>query len=118
MQIIQSLIFYIEKEFGIEIIPVIEQVTGEVRENESHKDSIVAVIYDEKNDKYLTINWHELGGRLFVGGTRHENESALDCAKREIMEETGYNITQKEFKTIFNLVENIYNTTVVVDLTI
>ena len=79
------------KEFGIEIIPVIEQVTGEVRENESHKDSIVAVIYDEKNDKYLTINWHELGGRLFVGGTRHENESALDCAKREIMEETGYN---------------------------
>ena len=79
------------KEFGIEIIPVIEQVTGEVRENESHKDSIVAVIYDEKNDKYLTINWHELGGRLFVGGTRHENESAIDCAKREIMEETGYN---------------------------
>ena len=79
------------KEFGIEIIPVIEQVTGEIRENESHKDSIVAVIYDEKNDKYLTINWHELGGRLFVGGTRHENESALDCAKREIMEETGYN---------------------------
>ena len=79
------------KEFGLEIIPVIEQVTGEIRENESHKDSIVAVIYDEKNDKYLTINWHELGGRLFVGGTRHENESALDCAKREIMEETGYN---------------------------
>lgn len=31
------------------------------------------------------------------------------------MEETGYNITQKEFKTIFNLVENIYNTIVVVD---
>ena len=79
------------KEFGLEIMPVIEQVTGEIRENESHKDSIVAVIYDEKNDKYLTINWHELGGRLFVGGTRHENESALDCAKREIMEETGYN---------------------------
>ena len=79
------------KEFGLEIIPVIEQVTGEIRENESHKDSIVAVIYDEKNDKYLTINWHELGGRLFVGGTRHENESAIDCAKREIIEETGYN---------------------------
>ena len=31
------------------------------------------------------------------------------------MEEIGYNITQEEFKTIFNLVENIYNTTVVVD---
>lgn len=31
------------------------------------------------------------------------------------MEEAGYNIAQKEFKAIFNLVENIYNTTVVVD---
>lgn len=31
------------------------------------------------------------------------------------MEEIGYNITQKEFKTIFNLIENIYNTIVVVD---
>ena len=31
------------------------------------------------------------------------------------MEEIGYNITHEEFKTIFNLVENIYNTTVVVD---
>ena len=31
------------------------------------------------------------------------------------MEEAGYNITQKEFKTIFNLVENIYNTIVVVN---
>ncbi len=31
------------------------------------------------------------------------------------MKEAGYNIAQKEFKAIFNLVENIYNTTVVVD---
>ena len=77
-------------KFGIEIIPVIEKMTGEKRDNESYKKSIVAVLYDPKTNKYLTINWHEKGGRLFVGGTRKEDEPSLDCAKREIIEETGY----------------------------
>lgn len=78
------------KKFGIEITQVLEEVTGKLHENETHKDSIVAVVYDEKNDKYLTINWKDKGGRLFIGGTRKNNESALDCAIREIREETGY----------------------------
>ena len=78
------------KKFGIDIIQVLEEVTGIPHENESHKDSIVAVVYDEKNDKYLTINWHDKGGRLFIGGTRKDGESPLECATREIMEETGY----------------------------
>ena len=78
------------KKFGIDIIQVLEEVTGTPHENESHKDSIVAVVYDEKNDKYLTINWHDKGGRLFIGGTRKDGESAVDCATREITEETGY----------------------------
>ena len=78
------------KKFNIPIIQVLEEVTGKVNENESYKDSIVAIVHDEENNKYLTINWHELGGRLFIGGTRHNNETALDCALREITEETGY----------------------------
>lgn len=82
--------FDFAKKFGIEIIPVIEQITGTKRENEQEKNSIVAVVYDEKKDKYLTINWGELGGRLFIGGTRKDNESPIECAKREITEETGY----------------------------
>ena len=57
----------------------------------------VAVIYDEQKNKYLTINWGEKGGRLFVGGTRKESETAVACAKREIIEETGY--TNIEFVT-------------------
>ncbi|MDD3241482.1 MAG: class I tRNA ligase family protein [Bacilli bacterium] len=77
-------------KFNIEIIPVIEQITGEQRENEEQKNSIVAVIYDEENNKYLTLNWKELGGRLFIGGTRKDNETALETAVREIKEETGY----------------------------
>ncbi len=85
------------KKFGIEVIPVIEQITGTPRENEQKKSSIVAVLYDEKTDKYLTINWGEKGGRLFIGGTRNEKETYLACAKREIIEETGY--TNIEFVT-------------------
>ena len=78
------------KKFNIDIVQVLEEVTGTPHENESHKDSIVAVVYDEKNDKYLTINWHDKGGRLFIGGTRKDGESPVDCATREIREETGY----------------------------
>lgn len=78
------------KKFNIPIIQVLEEVTGIPNENESHKDSIVAIVYDKENDKYLTINWKELGGRLFIGGTRHDNEDAITCALREITEETGY----------------------------
>ena len=82
--------FEFATKFNIPIIPVIEQITGEKRANETTKNSIVAIVYDEKNDKYLTINWASLGGRLFVGGTIKDGETPIECAKREILEETGY----------------------------
>lgn len=78
------------KKFNIDIIPVIKQITGQKREDEFDKNSIVAVVYDPKEDKYLTLNWGEKGGRLFIGGTLNQDESAIQCAKREIEEETGY----------------------------
>ena len=79
------------KKFNIPIIQVLEEVTGTPHEDEFKKNSIVAVVYDEENDKYLTINWGDLGGRLFIGGTIKEGETPLECAVREIEEETGYN---------------------------
>ena len=82
--------FAFAKKYNIPIIQVLEEVTGTPNKNETKKDSIVAVVYDEKNDKYLTINWKNNGGRLLVGGTRKNDESAIDCAIREIREETGY----------------------------
>ncbi len=78
------------KKFDIPIIQVLEEVTGMPHENESEKKSIVAVVYDKSKDKYLTINWGEAGGRLFVGGTIKDEESPVECALREIREETGY----------------------------
>lgn len=82
--------FEFARKFHLDIVQVLEEVTGIKQESETHKDSIVAIIYDPKEEKYLTINWKEQGGRLFVGGTRKENEDALTCALREIVEETGY----------------------------
>ena len=77
-------------KFNIPIIQVLEEVSGTPHENELNKTSIVAVVYDEKEDKYLTLNWHDKGGRCFIGGTIHDGEDPLECAKREIEEETGY----------------------------
>lgn len=80
------------KKFNIPIIQVLEEITGTPHDNESEKNSIVAVVYDSDEDKYLTINWGNLGGRNFIGGTINENsgETAIECAIREIKEETGY----------------------------
>jgi leucyl-tRNA synthetase len=49
------------KKFNIPIIPVIEKITGEKRDNETFKRSVVAVVYDPKTDKYLTLDWKEKG---------------------------------------------------------
>ncbi len=87
------------QKYNIPIIQVLEEVTGTSHENEFKKNSIVAVVYDPKKDKYLTINWHDLGGRLFIGGTIKEGESPLECAIREIKEETGYTDIKLEYIT-------------------
>ena len=95
------------KKFGIDIIQVLEEETGTPHSDESKKNSIVAIVYDEKQDKYLTINWGNNGGRLFVGGTIKENESSLECAIREIAEETGY-IDISLVKTAFKINHHYY----------
>ncbi len=78
------------KKFNIPMIQVLEEETGQKKENETKKNSIVAVLYDDQSNQYLTINWHENGGRLLIGGTIKEKETPLECAIREIKEETGY----------------------------
>ncbi len=77
-------------KFDIPIIQVLEEVTGTPHENEIKKNSIVAILYDEESDKYLTVDWGNNGGRLFVDGSIKDKEKAIDCAIREIREETGY----------------------------
>jgi leucyl-tRNA synthetase len=73
------------------IKPVIEPETGEVLDNEEFRESIIAIVEDPTTGKFLTLNWgKELGGQLFIGGGRDNNEDAEITARREIAEETGY----------------------------
>ena len=99
--------FEFAKKFNIPIIQVLEEQTGTPHENEEKKQSIVAVVYDAQKQKYLTVNWGDQGGRLFIGGTIKDKEDAIECAKREIKEETGY--TDLELaKTAFKINHHYY----------
>ncbi len=95
------------KKFNIPIIQVLEEETGETKENESQKNSIVAIVHDQETDQYLTINWHQLGGRLFIGGTIKEGETPLECAFREVAEETGYTDIE-QLKETFKIRHHYY----------
>jgi leucyl-tRNA synthetase len=79
------------QKFGLPVKTVVEPITGTPLENEEDRKSIVAYLEDPKTGKVLSINWGaDLGGNLLIGGGREEGENPVECAKREILEETGY----------------------------
>lgn len=83
--------FDFAKKYNLPVKIVVEPVTGEKRENEKFRKSIVALVKNPKNNTYLSINWGpKMGGNLFVGGGLKDGEDPVECAKREIKEETGY----------------------------
>jgi leucyl-tRNA synthetase len=82
--------FAFAKKFDLPIVTVVEPVTGERRPNEEFRRSIVAVVENPKTKKYLSLNWGQAGGSLFIGGGIEGNENPAACALREIAEETGY----------------------------
>ncbi len=79
------------KKYGLDVMTVIEPVTGEPKKNEQYRRSIVALVENKATGKFLSINWGEkLGGNLFIGGGLEEGEDVVKTALREIKEETGY----------------------------
>lgn len=83
--------FEFAKKHNLHIRIVIEPITGKPQQNPEFRRSIVALVRDPKDGKILSINWGPAtGGNLLVGGGLNEGEDPVECAKREITEETGY----------------------------
>lgn len=88
------------KHFNLPIIEVVEPETGTPQQNPEFRRSIVAIVHNPRTNSFLSINWGDtLGGNLFVGGGRDEHEDTVECALREIREETGYKNLQLVAKT-------------------
>ncbi len=76
--------------FDLDVVRVIEPITGEKQNKPITKQKIVCVVEDSEG-KILTNNWKpELGGRLLIGGGTEEGEDPAQTAMREVAEETGY----------------------------
>ncbi len=79
------------RKYGIRSVTVIEPVTGTAQKDPEHRKSIVALVEDRDAGKVLTLDWgSSMGGHLLIGGGREEGEDPEACARREILEETGY----------------------------
>jgi leucyl-tRNA synthetase len=78
------------EKYKLPIISVVEPRTGQPQVDPEFRESIVAIVRNPQTNKYLSLNWGDQGGNLFIGGGREDNESAVETALREIKEETGY----------------------------
>lgn len=82
------------KKFNLPITTVIEPVSGQEQGDEVRKQAIVAIVRNPRTNQILMLDWgprqDRFGGKLFIGGGVDEAEDIVDCARREIAEETGY----------------------------
>jgi leucyl-tRNA synthetase len=54
------------------------------------RDATISIVYDPKTDTYLCLKWSGQKWTTFVMGGIKEGEDAVESAKREVLEETGY----------------------------
>lgn len=54
------------------------------------RDSINAVLFDPKTDKVLCLDWPKFDWHTFIIGGIDKGEDPVNCAEREVLEETGY----------------------------
>ncbi|MEO5628023.1 MAG: class I tRNA ligase family protein [Candidatus Saccharimonadales bacterium] len=99
------------QKFELPINEVIEPEFGKIQGDETHKEAIIAIVRNPKTKKVLVLNWgprrDNWGGNLFIGGGIEKDEDPIDCAVREITEETGYT-NLKHIKTSASYVNNYF----------
>lgn len=96
--------FEFAKKYNLEIRDVV--IPSIIDHKNSHKENwpvvernnIHAVVYNPKNDSYLTLAWKNHNWKTIVLGGIDEGEDLIAAAKREVLEETGYkNIEFKKY---------------------
>ncbi len=92
------------KKFDLPITTVIVQDFGESLPDEQYVEGAVVIPYNPKTGLYLGLSGWTKGTGL-VGGGRDGDESMEDCARRELLEETGI----KDIRTLVPLGEPVYS---------
>ena len=66
------------------------------------RNATISIVHDPKTKKYLCLKWKKQPWTTFISGGIEDGEDALESAKREVLEETGY----KNLKLIRTLGKN------------
>ena len=90
--------FAFAKKFGLAIREVVTPLFRDRRDNNQWKDgapivkrkTIQAFVKHWSEDKYLCLDWGNLGVRSGIIGGIKDGEDMIEGAAREIIEETGY----------------------------
>jgi len=81
-------------KFGLPIVNVIEPTFGESHPDEKHKVGVNVVLRNPKTNEIIILDWgprkKDHGGQMLIGGGVEAGEDIVECAAREITEETGY----------------------------
>jgi leucyl-tRNA synthetase len=90
--------FEFAKKYNLPIKKVIEPLVVDIEGDSAiaqdlpfiKRDNICVVLRNPKNDTYLVTNWKNHNMHGLVTGGIDKGEDIVECAKREILEETGY----------------------------
>ena len=72
------------------------------------RKSIIAIVKHWDEDKIFCLNWEKLGWKSFIIGGVEEGESSVDAAKREVIEESGYQNIKSAKKIGFETHSNFF----------
>ena len=87
------------KKFDIPIKQVVAPSFGEVRENEVDVRGAIVIGYNPKTQKFLAMETKngDLKWRLPSGSFDESDANFTECARRELKEETGHDLSYEKF---------------------